>query len=229
MSTQNNIETSRSILRDMDQDNRLANLAHRAITFTDRITAGGKDNYGKIIDGQPVDDQLSLESYSRLNDCYYTFKVCPDLRYVLELYIALEAYSYTSAARKVLFHLPKVSDTGSDHANALLSLINGNFLDEIQHMDLAQYSILKEVVRYGAYLEQIQRSASSVAPQPFSENAQRILLAACISLFAATGDCGVFDGNPHLTESATSSLRTYIMKRHNPVMAAQIYNLIKND
>lgn len=227
MPTTQTIEAASSILATMDEDKRLFNLSCRAITFTDRVIIGGKDNYRKVTDGQPVDDQLSMESFNHLNDYYYAFKVSHDLRHVLEVFIILECHSYTTTAKNALFYLPKIRETGNEHADQLLSLVNANVHEEFGHLDIAQHGILKEVIRYGAFLEKIQHDTYAQR-EPYSENVMRILLAACISLFAASGDGDVFGGNPRLTESAHSSLHTHIMKRHNPVMAAQIYALIRN-
>lgn len=219
--------TKNPTLATMDRDHRLSILTARAIAFADRIIDGTEDSYAIITSGQPAGERLSEDSFDYLNGFFRIFLYSPDLRQVLNVYLTLENYVRTSTASAMLFYLPKVKETKSEHANQLLSLINGNVVeDKITHLRIEPYKILEEVICYGAYLEGIQQDAYAKR-ETFSGNAEIILLAAQICLFAANDDGGAFEGNPHFTESAFSSIYPYLIKRHTPVMAAQIYDLYR--
>ena len=210
------------------------NFSHtaRSLVIMDALISGDKSDYENIVTAQCGPDKLSFETFCRLSDHFYLFKIKPDLRQLLEIYIILDNYSRTYAAKSFLVNLPADQRQPKTREEMLLSLVRYEMVPEVARLNLSQLDKLRHALSYKQFITTGQPASGfgkaingKVPTFEYGDDEQRIVFASIICGLAGLAGTLNLGGSLTLTEEVASDLLFLMDNRTDPKKARRLGEL----
>ena len=200
--------------------------AARSLLVMDALVSGQKADYLRLVTNQCDIERLSFETFKSLSDHFYLFRVKPDLRELLEIYIVLDDFSKTHYANDFLKNLPEDQRHPASHEDMLLSLIKYGMIPEVEKLNLSQLDKLRNAIQYRKSILGYQKGkVDKPGVFEYGEDEQRIIFAGVICGIAGIAGCLNLSGSLVLTEETANLLLFLINNRADPVMARRLCGL----
>lgn len=196
--------------------------AARSLIAMDALVSGKKADYDSLVAGQEKDERLTYATFIHLSDHFYFFKVKPELRELLEIYIVLDDYSRTSHAKEIARNLPEKERHPENHEQMLLSMIRYEMIPEVEKLNLFQLDTLRGAFRYR---EAVIGEAEMPNTFEFADSEKLLVFAGVICNIAGIAGCLNLSGSLTLTEEVAKTLLFLMNNRNDPDMASRLCGL----
>ena len=196
-------------------------IAIRSLVVMDALISGQEADY-KAVSASQVREKLTEESFYRLSDFFYTFKVKEEYRRLLEIYILLDNFSQTYLAEELLKQLPEEHRHPETRTDMIISLVKYGMIPEVESLPLHNQSTLQYALRY----QKEAREWDNGKPLfDYAEEEKKIVYAAIICNIAALVGTLNATGSLMLSEPMARELLFFVDHRYDSSIATSFAKL----
>ncbi|MBQ2659518.1 hypothetical protein IJF85_00880 [Candidatus Saccharibacteria bacterium] len=188
---------------------------------------GDDESYHSILRNH---NTLSRETFKNLSRAFTIFRMNPNLRSQLELYLILWNYAGSRQGQKVLRGLPKEVRDVTGTSKIASAILKSGYLSDKLNLSLDTYAVLKNLFEHGY---DACRLLSGEAPPSITEEScrhldsfeQKILLARSVLNIATDGYLYSDDDTIGLSEEAADNICLLFFYSDKPYLGLNFYEV----